>query len=175
MGTDLTSVVIFEGIATVSVAGVEHDTYMTVKTEAVGYSIRWFGSFGWMGDKPDVFLAPIVADVVLSDGRECQIKVTGEHEATWEFLGLGNPPGFEGLQPELVTAELTSTTPIWRVWSSRLFGLASVVLMFGAIWSSDEAQWRMIASGVLAMFIAIGLVPTRPKPLPEVPSDCPHQ
>ena len=177
MATESVSVVIFEGIASVSVAGVAQDVYMTVHTESVGYSIRWFGSFGWMGEAPKVFLAPIVADVVLSDGRECQVKVihAGDDSGRLDFLGLGNPPGFESMAPELVTAELSSTTPTWRVWLSRLFATASVVLMFAAIWVPDDTQWNLIWSGVLSMLLAIGFAPTPRRHLPEVLSDCPHQ
>lgn len=179
MGTDLTPVVLFEGIATLSmVEGVEHDAYMTVRTEAVGQTIRWFGSFGWLGEYPSRLLVPIVANVVLSDGRECQVKITkpADEKGQLEFLGLGLPPGFEPLpsEIELVTAELSSTTPTWRVWLSRLLGLVSVVAMFAAIWV-DEYTWQLILSGVLSMLLAIGFAPTPRRHLPEVPSDCPHQ
>lgn len=167
--------VVFEGIATVSVvAGVEHDAYMVIKSEVIGDTIRWFGTFGWMGTGPKTFLTPIVADITLSDGRDCQVKVTGEHEGTWEFLGLGMPPGFQAIRTETVTVDLKSSTPAWRRYLSRLLGFASIVLMFSAIWVPSDLQWRIIATGTLAMFLAIGFAPTARK-LPEVPSDCPHQ
>lgn len=180
MAPDLTPVTLFEGIATLSmVEGVEHDAYMTVRTEAVGQTIRWFGSFGWLGEYPYRLLVPIVANVVLSDGRECQVKITkpADESGQLEFLGLGLPPGFEPLPSEIevFSAELRSTTPsVWRVWLSRLLGLVSIVAIFTAIWVEDY-RWQLILSGMLSMFLAIGFTPTPPKPLPEVPHDCPHQ
>src|SRR3546814_18767519 len=75
MATTSHTVVIFEGIASVDVDGVAHDTYMTIRTEAVGQTIRWFGSFGWMGKAPKGLFHGEFLDATLSDGRECQIYI----------------------------------------------------------------------------------------------------
>lgn len=166
----------FEGIATLTLDGVEHDTYMTVHLETVGYIARWLGTFGWMGEAPKGVFHGEEVDILLSDGREGRIKIphpAGE-DGKVEFLGLGSPPGFTWIQAETVEAELVSTTPTWHVWASRAFATLSTLLVFASIWV-DDYRWQSILSGVLAMLLAIGFMPTHRKPLPEVPSDCPHQ
>lgn len=167
--------VMFEGIATVSLDGVEHDTYVTVQMETVGYMSRWYGTFGWMGEAPKGVFHSEETVMTLSDGRTGTIQIphpSADENGKVEFLGLGSPPGF--FQPEVITAELKSSTPFWRRLFSWLFGSISIVAMFAAIWV-DGYLLELVTTGVLSMCLAIGFAPPRSRHLPEVPSDCPHQ
>src|SRR3546814_3675809 len=145
MATTSHTVVIFEGIASVDVDGVAHDTYMTIRTEAVGQTIRWFGSFGWMGKAPKGLFHGEFLDATLSDGRECQIYIPHppDDNGQVDFLGQKMPPGFEWFQPELVTAELRSTTPAWRVRLSRVLATVALALVITSFWWQDRKSTRL--------------------------------
>jgi len=174
MGTDSVVVTIFDGIATVRVGEQEHDVWMKVQTEAVGYTIRWFGTFGWMGDGPKGIFRDETLDVSFSDGRDGKIRVPhlpADH-MTWEFLGVGMPPGFEWFG--VGELEVAETKPaVWRVWLSRLFALLAIAGFFAAIWM-DEHQRQMMFSATLSMLLSIGFAPARRRSLPEVPLDVPR-
>jgi hypothetical protein len=166
--------VIFEGIATIIVEGVGQDAYMTIHTESAGRTIRWFGTFEWMGEQPEMFPSvPSVRDVVLSDGREAKIRIpygppTGDR---FEFLGIGIPPGFERLAPVSEVAEQESSTPTWRVFVGRLFTTIAFALTVSAVWV-EGYEWRMIATGFVLFVLSAHLNP-RPsrRRSPEVPGD----
>lgn len=158
MSEDTVTVVIFEGIASINVEGVAHDVYLTARTEHHGYAVRWFGHFGWMGDQPKTFKPGGFFDLYLSDGREAVIRVphfSGEEDGKLDFLGQGLPPGFEMFTPELVTAEIRSTTPS-KVPSVAAFFLALIAcdLFIMGIWSEDD-MWRYVASGLLMSFVSM--------------------
>lgn len=169
------TVVLFEGIASVCLDGVERDTYMTVRSESVGYTVRWYGSFGWMGQGTKL-LTPTTADVTLSDGRECQIKVPNQagDDGQLEFLGLGMPPGFEWFtEAEL---EVGSTTPSrWRQNWARVLMVVAVFLGVDAIWTEND-RGRFLLTALLFFTSAIGMFVAqrvhedrnRGVPLPEV-------
>jgi len=163
---------LFEGIAMVDVDGVAHDTYMTIRTESVGYTIRWFGSFGWMGKAPEGIFHGEFLDVVLSDGRECKIQTPhdADENGRVEFLGVKLPPGFQSLAPETMETELVVQHASWRVWISRLFALLAVLLVFSSIWW-EPRRWEALGTGLLLSLVAIHFAPT---PLKEIPDDCPH-
>lgn len=154
----------------------DYDVCVKVWAEKLGNIIRWYGTIEALGELPKNLSGDYT--LRLSDNRVGVVRVLGPFmSGQYEFQGQDLPPGFLNFvdPPELVSVDLKSSTPAWRVWSARLFGLASIVLMFWAIWAPDGVQWRMITSGVLSMLLAIGFTPTPPKPLPEVPLDCPHQ
>jgi len=171
------NVLIFEGIAILTVDDREYDAYMSIRTEAVGQTIRWFGSFTWMGEGPPEAVDGKTLDVVLSDGREGKIRVPhlpADHE-TWEFLGIGVPPGFEWFGVEPVIAELAEVKiPRWRVWFSRLAALGSLAAFLGAIWWRGHG-WDMFLTGCLLGLVSVHLSSRRAgKQLPEVPLDVPR-
>jgi hypothetical protein len=180
----------FEGIATLDIAGVEHDVYMTAQVEILDdVLVRWFGTVGWIGEAPKRFEYDHVVDgtdVRLSDGRKgtIQLPLHGPSEdGKAEFIGRGLPPGFEPLyqravlatEPvaQLVTAELRSTTPS-RVPSfvALALAVASVVLFFQGIWAEDD-MWRYVASGLVLSFVSLCFAAYggRVKPLPEADND----
>src|SRR3546814_2459028 len=80
------------------------------------------------------------------------------------------PPGFEWFQPELVTAELRSTTPAWRVRLSRVLATVALALVILSFWWHDF-RWESFGTGVLLSLVAVFLIPSRPRPLPEVRSE----
>lgn len=168
------TVVLFEGIATIDVDGVAHDAYLKIKSEVFPGAVRWLGTFEWMGAAPDNFKAGGFHDVVLSDGRECQIRIPAHQPEMdhLQFLGTKLPPGFEMFVPEMVTAEIRSTTlPRWRVWLSRVYATLAFLLIVAAIWVS-EYRWETVVTGLIFSFVAIQLsTPAKGKPLPEVKSD----
>lgn len=171
------SVQIFEGIASVDLDGVGHDAYMSIHTESVGYTIRWFGTFEWMGERPETFPSvPSVRDVVLSDGRECKIRIPygPPSGGRFEFLGIGNPPGFEWFVGETVETELKSSTPTWRVVTSRFLGFLSFLCIIASIWVEDY-EWNLVLSGLVTALLAVQVAPKPARrPLPEVPNDVPR-
>lgn len=168
--------VMFEGIATIDLDGVAHDTYMTVHLETVGYMVRWLGSFGWMGEAPKGVFHGEEVDVVLSDGREGRIKIPhpGGEDGKVEFLGIGMPPGFTWVQAEVVTTELKSSTPARRRFASMAFGLGSLATLATSFWVSGRAI-ELAGTAFCLIVAAIAFMPPRVKMLPEVPDDCPHQ
>ena len=177
--------VMFEGIATLDIAGVEHDTYMTAHVEVVDdMMVRWYGTVGWIADAPKKFRHEEIVDgtdVLLSDGRKgvIQLVPTAEADGKFEFQGRGLPPGFEPLYqravlpPEyvtrMVTAELGSTTlPRWRLVTGRLLGGVAFGLMFSAIWL-DDYQWKFLVSGLITSVMSIQMItPAKGRPLKEV-------
>lgn len=172
MSTGAVDVVIFEGLAEVEVGGLQYDAYMSIKTQSVGYTTRWYGSFTWMGNGPsDKYdLRLYTRDVNLSDGRECQIKIphlpTGDKV---EFLGIGLPPGFELFGLDLVQEPEGLTTPSKpkRVAAGffKTLALGSVV---AAIWWGDH-HWQLAATAGLSWLVG-GLLSIPPRP-PKVPSE----
>jgi len=179
MANPATEVLIFEGIATVTIGDEDtRDVYMTARTQAVGYAIRWFGSFTWMGEVPKGVFHDEVLEVVLSDGRDGRIRlphppIEGE---TWEFLGEGLPPGFEGLPLEpAVEMELRSMEiPRWKVWCSRVLHTAAFGTLLGAVWWEGHG-WHLALTAVILWLTAPVLTHRRAgKMLPEVPLDVPR-
>ena len=171
---DTETVILFEGIGTLDVEGVGHDAYIKIKSEVFPGAVRWLGTFEWMGDAPALFKAGGFFDVALSDGRECKIRIP-VHQPEMDhlqFLGVGLPPGFEMFVPEMVTAELRSTTlPGWRLVSGRALGIFAFLLMFSAIWA-DDYQWKFLASGLIVSFMSIQLItPGKGRQLKEALDD----
>lgn len=179
---------LFEGIATLDIAGVEHDVYMTARIEVVDdLMVRWFGTVGWIAESPKKFRHEEIVDgtdALLSDGRRGVIHLAShpDDQGKWEFHGNGLPPGFEPLYqravlpPEhmnqLVTAEIRSTTlPRWRVWSARVLAVVAFGLMVGAIWAEDY-QWKYLVTGLITSAVSIQMsTPARGRQLKEVKSD----
>lgn len=174
MGTSTETVVLFEGIATIDVDGVAHDAYIKIKSEVFPGAVRWLGTFEWMGPAPDNFKAGGFHDVALSDGRECQIRIPAHQPEMdhLQFLGTKLPPGFEMFVPEMVTAEIRSTTlPRWRVWLSRVYAFAAFCLMVAGIWVPSY-RWQYLTTGLVFSFVSLTLAtPSKGRPLKEVKSD----
>ncbi len=168
------TVVIFEGIGTLDTAeGVAHDVYIKVRTECLPGAIRWFGQFEWMGEKPKDFIGGGFHDLVLSDSRECQIRVArfAEDNGSYLFLGKGLPPGFEMFVPEMVTAELESSTPTRRRLLPTSLATIAFVLFMAGVWD-DEHRVRLVVSALAVSFVSlcvsISREARRVKSLPEV-------
>jgi hypothetical protein len=173
-------VLIFEGIATLDLGDLgTRDVYLTARTQAIGYTIRWFGTFTWIGEVPKGLFHDEVLDVLLSDGRAGKMRLPHPpvEDDTWEFLGEGLPPGFEWLPMEqpMVTAELASIEiPRWRVWCSRVLNLTSFGSLMAAIWWEGHGWPLVLTSGAL-WFAATSLNSRRAgKQLPEVSLDVPR-
>jgi len=181
MGNTPTTVTLFEGIATVDVGGDDHhDAYMAIRAETVGQSVRWFGSFTWMGEAPKTPFHDGVLAVSLSDGRDCLIRVPhppvdGEE---LEFLGFGALPGFYwlGEEPTREVLELAEVEVArWRVWCSRVLGVATFGAFLAAIWWQDY-RGPLVMTGCLLGLVSTILPARRAgKRLPEVPLDVPRQ
>src|SRR3546814_8125220 len=121
-----------------------------------------------MGEAPKGLFHGELLDTTLSDGRECHIYIPHppDDNGQVDFLGQKMPPGFEWFQPELVIAELRSTTPAWRVRLSRVLATVALVLVILSFWWHDF-RWESFGTGVLLSLVAVFLIPSRPKPLPE--------
>lgn len=180
--------VMFEGIATLDIAGVEHDVYMTAQVEILDdVMVRWFGTVGWIAEGPKKLRHEEIVDgtdVALSDGRHGVIKMAPHQDESgkFEFHGTGLPPGFQPLYQRailpdeqvthLMSAELRSTTlPRWRVWSGRVLAVVAFGLMVSAIWVPDS-QWKYLVTGLITSVVSIQMVtPAKGRPLPEVKED----
>ena len=173
--------VLFEGIGTITVnekpqnhpdfskvephETTDYDVCVKVWAEVLDSFIRWYGTIEALGELPKNLSGDYT--LRLSDDRVGVVRVLGPFmDDRYQFQGQDLPPGFLNFvePPELVTAELKSSTPAWRVGLSRAFATASIVLMFWAIWAPDGIQLRVAASGGLAMLLATAFTPTRHTP-----------
>jgi hypothetical protein len=183
--------VLFEGIGTITVNEkpqnhpdfskvelhevTDYDVCVKVWAETLGNFIRWYGTIEALGELPKNLSGDYT--LRLSDDRVGVVRVLGPFmDDRYQFQGQDLPPGFLNfVEPtDLVSVELTSSTPTWRVWLSRAFGLVSIVSIFAAVWV-DSYRGELVYTGCISMLLALGFTPTRPKSLPEVPLDCPHQ
>lgn len=179
---------LFEGIATLDIGGVEHDTYMTAHVEVVDdVMVRWFGTVGWIAEGPKKLDREMIVDgtdATLSDGRSGVIRLPQhpDDSGKFEFHGVGLPPGFEPLYTravlppeytaELVSAEIRSTTlPGWRLWLGRLLAILAFTSFIAGVWM-PEYRWQFVCSGLITSLVSIQLVtPAKGRQLPEVKSD----
>lgn len=183
---------LFEGIATLDIGGVAHDTYMTAHVETVeDMLVRWYGTVGWIAEPPKKFPYIHIVDgteILLSDGRKgtIQLSPVANSEGKFEFCGKGLPPGFEPMytgavlpselmpipSPEYVSAELRSTAlPRWRRWLGRLLAVVAFALIVAAVWIPD-LRWQYLVTGMITSLVSMIMVtPSRGKALPEAKSD----
>lgn len=179
------TVVLFEGIATIDVDGVAHDAYAKIYAEIIPAAVRWYGQFEWMGSKPENFVGGGFHDLVLSDGRECRIRVARfpEDGGSYLFRGADLPPGFELFVSEMVSTELESSTPIlplWRRLTATFLAAVAFVGYIAGVWDSDHRTQLLVSSVIVSLASMVMNTKTHPNPrqLKEVKSerhpDVPH-
>ncbi len=189
--------IIFEGIATLDIGGVDHDVYMTAQVQIIaGAMSRWFGTVTWIGQPPKKFREEFIVDgteALLSDGRKATIQLPRlpDEEGRFEFQGYGLPPGYVPLyhlyrdpsqapqrlvsrpQDFEIVTELQSTTPIsrFRVWSCRLLNTLALASFTASIWLTED-QWRYFVMGLTLLGVsAVMFTPGRSRSLTPAQDD----